>query len=196
MQLLGHVGTGVVDDDPLGGLGQRDAQPRVGELAGRLAADPLVAQREVNEARPADLDLGDRAGLGLAGRAGEARGDGGGDLARRAAQRLGQRQRRVGLVVSELRRPDDRVRSGVLPAALSRQRVRTSCASVSSGSVTTSAYRPGTAGPLDKDGRRRKWLLRGGPNRCRIFSVMPALDRSAASRMAAAAPGRRRHRAR
>src|SRR5258707_13008699 len=53
----GYVRRRVVDHDPLRGTRGWDAQTRVCELAGRLGGDPVVAQREVDEARPADLGL-------------------------------------------------------------------------------------------------------------------------------------------
>ena len=108
VQFLGDVRAGVVDDDLLDRIGRGDAEPLVGEQAGRLRGDPLIAQREVDEARSAHL--GRQAHVGHVQVAGQL----GRHLPRRPAQPLAERQRHVGLVVGELRRPDHRIVIGVL----------------------------------------------------------------------------------
>ena len=102
VHLLGDVGRGVVDDDGLR-LHQRDAVARVSRNATHLLADPLVAEHEIDEARPADLDL--RAHVVEV----EVLEDPLCDVTGRQAHPLGQRQRHVDLEVAELAGSQHRV---------------------------------------------------------------------------------------
>ena len=95
VQLLGHVRPGVVDDHAPGRLRPGDSQSRVAQLASGLIADPVVAQRQVDETRTADL------GPLAHDRVTEMTGQPLGHLAGRQVQALAQRQRDVGLEVGE-----------------------------------------------------------------------------------------------
>ncbi len=106
VHLLGHVGRRVVDDDGLR-LGRRlHPQALVRCHDGDLRRDEVAGQPQVDEAGPADLDLGD---AGQVGRGGDLVGDGAG----RAAQPLAQGQGAVGLEVGPVRRAQDGVRPGL-----------------------------------------------------------------------------------
>ena len=102
MHLLGHVGRRVVDHHPLRIRRRRDAQAVVAGDVGEQAGEERRLEGQVDEAGPGDL--GDR-------HAGEVDGGEhvGGHLAGVAPERLGQRQRAVGLGVGALRRSHHRV---------------------------------------------------------------------------------------
>ena len=106
VHLLGHVGRRVVDDHGLRAGDSFDAQSLVGGERRHQAGHEAVGQRQVDEAGPADLDLGTDV---IEGRR---RHDLFGHLARRAAHQLPERQRAVGLEVGPVRDPQHRVGPG------------------------------------------------------------------------------------
>ena len=103
VHLLGHVGRGVVDHHAqrLGRGG--DAQARVVHQGTELGVQESGGQRQVEESGAGDLDGGEVGQV-------QARRDLGGDVARGAVQRLGQRHDAVGLVVAALGVTQHRVR--------------------------------------------------------------------------------------
>ena len=104
VHLLGHVGRGVVDDYPLGTFRRRHAQPGIARECCHPPGNELVRQRQVDEARPTDLDL--RADVAQGGRRRHLFGH----LERRATHLLGQGKGAVRLVVGAVGCPQHGVR--------------------------------------------------------------------------------------
>ena len=97
VHLLGHIGSGVVDDDPAGALDRPDAGPFVAREGVGAQAEGRVRHGDVDESRPRDLDPLDR------GIPPQALGDLARDLSRVALQGLGRREGAVALEVGEVR---------------------------------------------------------------------------------------------
>ena len=149
----------------------------------RLRRDPVIAQREVDEAGPADLDVAQHLG------GGQVAGEFGGNVARRAMQALAQGQRNIRLEVGELRRPDQRVSPGVVRAERRAKRV----ADQAGEDLLRIGHAPrlsaALAGsPVLGQGRRRKCPPRAAPSRSLIFSVIWPLASPAASTQAEEMP--------
>ncbi len=109
VQWPGRVGRDELDQDPLGRLGRRRAEPIAGRDQGsQRPLVPGVGEKEVDEAGAGDLDPVEAAGLAEV--ALELGLEAGGDIARAFPQRARQQHRRVGAEVTQirLRRPVER----------------------------------------------------------------------------------------